>query len=445
MDEITILKRQLAREIKARKTAEAIAETKTREIYQANQDLEISLQKLKASKLYIENILHSMSDTLIVIDLDSTIRRVNHAILNLLGYEEHELIGKSIDELLVEEQKLFSPIKLEELQKRTLFSGIEITYLAKDGRKFFMLFSASIMHDDDGKTQGIVCVAQDISELKRVRNELQNAYDELEQRVKERTKDFLNANKELQLTTAQLIQSEKLSAIGEISSGITHEIKQPLNVIKILNQSLLRDISKNSLEEEELKEDLEQVNEQVNKMAEIIDHMRVFSRGTNHNDKQNIDVNNVIESGLKFFSQQLKVHNVLLVKELHDNLPNIFGNPIQLEQVLMNLITNARNAVEGSEKTDKQIRVRSYGIAPEISPTHRYSVSIEVSDTGGGIPVQLEDKIFKQFFTTKPPGEGTGLGLSISQKIVKDHDGVIELENKVGEGATFRVILPVSS
>ncbi|MGK5090894.1 response regulator [Deltaproteobacteria bacterium TL4] len=260
--------------------------------------------------------------------------------------------------------------------------------------------------------------------------------EELERRVEQRTQELKNA-------TEQMIQSEKLSAIGELSAGVAHEMKQPLNVIKILSQSLLIDISENRLDKEELKEDLKQVVNQVDKMAQIIDHMRVFSRRTTIGDeKVNVQVNNVIESALKFVSLQLKV-NVELVKELNDSLPEVSGNSIQLEQVLMNLLTNARNAVETSGNQNTQIKVRSYEIPRQTSPLNKDAVGIEVSDTGGGIPPHLEDKIFEQFFTTKPPGEGTGLGLSISKKIVHDHQGLIELENRVGEGATFRVILPV--
>lgn len=138
--------------------------------------------------------------------------------------------------------------------------------------------------------------------------------EELERRVEQRMKEIEDKNaeleaqtKELKNTTEQMIQSEKLSALGELSAGMTHEINQPLNVIKIINQSLLRDISKNRLNEQGLIEDLKQVTEQVNKMAEIIDHMRVFSRRAISDEKQKIQVNNVIESALKFVSQQLKL------------------------------------------------------------------------------------------------------------------------------------------
>ena len=240
-----------------------------------------------------------------------------------------------------------------------------------------------------------------------------------------------------------MIQSAKLSALGELSAGVAHEMRQPLNVIKILNQSLLRDISKNCLNVEELIQNLEQITAQVNKMAEIIDHMRVFSRRSADEKKINVQVNHVVESTLKFFSMQLKENNIDLVNECQNNLSEVSGDPIQLEQLLMNLLMNARHAVEKSSKSNKQIRVRSYKIAAQTSPIHKDAVSIEISDNGGGIPAHLEDKIFDQFFTTKPAGEGTGIGLSISKKIIREHAGVIELENKIGEGAIFRVILPV--
>lgn len=243
-------------------------------------------------------------------------------------------------------------------------------------------------------------------------------------------------NEELKKTTVQLVQSEKLSALDELTAGVTHEMNQPLNVIKIICQSRLRDIEKDRFDKNSAKEDLSEIVNQINKMAEIIDHMRIFSRRTEGAAEDKVDVSSVIESSFIFLGQQLKNHNIEVIKELTPNLPKIHGNEVSLEQVLINFITNARYALGKSGKENKRIWIKTYAIEDQKA------VAVEVKDNGIGIPEDLQEKIFQAFVTTKEKGEGTGLGLSISKKIVEEHKGRIEMESKVGEGSTFRVILP---
>jgi C4-dicarboxylate-specific signal transduction histidine kinase len=254
----------------------------------------------------------------------------------------------------------------------------------------------------------------------------------LEQRVEERTKELKEA-------TVQLIQSEKLSALGELTAGVAHELNQPLNGIKIIAQSILKDIEKNRFEEEEINRDLTDIVDLVNKMAQIIDHMRIFSRQTEGMTEDLIDINTLVEGPFTFLGQQLRNHNIEVMMELAPDLPKVMGDPIRLEQVLMNLITNARDATESCGKEEKRIEIRTY------RADRGQDVVAEVKDNGSGIPEDIRAKIFQPFFTTKQSGKGTGLGLSVSTKIIEEHKGRIEIESKVGEGTTFSVILPVAN
>jgi PAS domain S-box-containing protein len=379
---------------------------------------------LEIANAYTENIMKSLLDTLIVIDPQGAIRSVNKATLDLLEYPEDELLGQPAGKILDDESPLVGPGFEKVVQEGTIRDD-ETIYRTKSGEEIPILFSSSAMTDTDGNLVGIVGVGRDMRESRLV-------------------KELEKANRELKEATMQLVQSEKLSALGELTAGVAHELNQPLNGIKIICQSLLRDIEKNRLEEEDVGNDLTDIVNQVNKMAEIIDHMRIYARHTEGEPNQMVDVNSVIEGPFKLLDQQLKTHNIEVVRELAVDLPKVHGDPIRLEQVLMNLITNARYALDGCGKENKRIEIRTYKANNHGSATENSTVAVEVKDNGGGIPDHLREKIFQPFFTTKDPGQGTGLGLSVSSKIIEEHKGRIEVESEVGRGTTFRVILPIA-
>ena len=383
-----------------------------------NATLYSSVEKQAA---YIENIIKSMLDTLIVVNLDGSIMTVNRAMLDLTGYAQNEMVGKSIDIILSDEEKIVHqqedqdddiqlPGVFGKLLHQKAITNYEMYYRTKKGELIPVNFSGSVMTDKNNHIICIVAIARDIRELRDV--------------------------------MAQLIQAEKLTALGELTAGVAHELKQPLNVIKIIGQSIVRDIEKQRVETEYLEKDLQDIILQVNKMAEIIDHMRVFTRFSGEMQKMEIHVNDLMESLFKLFSQQLKNHNVDLTKVLANDLPYVMGDSIRIEQVMMNLVTNARHAVEKSQNETKTIEVSTYLLSAKDSPLRDKTVVIQISDNGGGIPEHLEEKIFEQFFTTRTAGEGTGLGLSISKKIIEEHKGKILLDNNPGFGATFKVLLP---
>jgi C4-dicarboxylate-specific signal transduction histidine kinase len=269
-----------------------------------------------------------------------------------------------------------------------------------------------------------------LQDVERAKNETEKLNVTLEQRVEE-------ATRELRESSIQLIQSEKLSALGELTAGVAHELNQPLNVIKIIAQSISREIGKpdSVLDQAELKDDLSDVIAQINKMAAIINHMRVFTRTTVGDTLLPVSLNSVITNALIFHEQQLRNRNIVLTRELQDNLPFVHGDEIRLEQVVINLLTNARDALE--KKSVKKITIKTYS-------TDDKKVVIECRDNGAGIPEHIKNKIFNPFYTTKEPGKGTGLGLSVSKKIIEEHKGIIEAESELGMGAVFRIRLPVS-
>jgi signal transduction histidine kinase len=226
----------------------------------------------------------------------------------------------------------------------------------------------------------------------------------------------------------QLIQASKMSTLGEMASGIAHELNQPLNVIRMGATFLSKMIKKGQkIEDEELKTVTEEIVGQVDRASAIINHMRDFSRIGVKTTK--LDVNVPIRNIFGILGQQFKVRNIELELDLDDNLPNIMADSNKLEQVLLNLVVNARHAIEEKDKPGGKVTIKSF--------SDRGHVAISVSDTGNGISEHILDKIFEPFFTTKKVGVGTGLGLSISYGIVKDYGGTIDVKTEVGVGTTF--------
>ena len=266
----------------------------------------------------------------------------------------------------------------------------------------------------------------------------QERLSRLEEEKQSMTEKFKHADQKLKDFTAQLIQTEKMAAIGEITAGVAHELKQPLNVMKIICQSIVKDIEKNRFDLESAKLDLPELINQMNRMAQIIDHMRVFSRRTVGTTIEELNINEAIDSVFVFLGQQLLNHNVAVEKQYAADLPKIKGDPIRLEQVFMNLLTNARQALMSSGKKSMKVQIKTY-----LSQDQK-KVIVEFKDNGPGIPLEIREKIFEAFFTTKEAGEGTGLGLSTAKKIVEEHGGKIEVESTLGEWTNFRVTLPIT-
>jgi C4-dicarboxylate-specific signal transduction histidine kinase len=264
----------------------------------------------------------------------------------------------------------------------------------------------------------------------RERKRAEEALRESEDRLK-------RLNRELQEATSQLIQTAKLTVLGELIAGVAHELTQPLNATGIICQSVVRYLG--DYTPEALKAELRQILTLVESMRRILDHMRLFVRRATEVERRPLDVNAAIDRALMFVEQQISDHGIELRRQYAPRLPLVIGDAARLEQVFLNLIVNARGALDESAKPSKILEIRTY---PDPRPDLDVQVVVEVRDNGVGIPDSLRDKLFQAFVTTKPPGEGTGLGLPIVKKIVEEHKGRIEVESVHGEGAVFRIVLP---
>ncbi len=279
----------------------------------------------------------------------------------------------------------------------------------------------------------IVNIVNDITERKRTEEALRQARNNLEKRVEERTRELTKEIAERKSAQAQIIQASKLSTLGEMATSVAHELNQPLNVIRLAAGNVLRKISKGNIEPEYLSGKLNRIEMQTERAAAIIDHMRMFGRKADETAAK-IDPRTVISNALGLMGEQLRLLQIEVVTEIPEKCSSIMGHIIQMEQVIINLLTNARDAIE-NHHGEKKITVRIVG--------ENGNVQITVEDTGGGIPENVIERVFEPFYTTKELGKGTGLGLSVSYGIIRDMNGSIEVEN-TGAGAKFTITLPTS-
>ena len=243
-------------------------------------------------------------------------------------------------------------------------------------------------------------------------------------------------------TQSQLVQSGKLAAIGELASGVAHELNQPLMVIRGTAQLIQRSVRKNNLNNTELMEQLDPILRSTKRMMNIINHLRTFSRQAK-GEFSRLDTNKVVKGSFTLIHEQLRLHNIEVIETYTPDLPPVQGDNTQLEQVIINLIANARDAMDKREENsgvdDKTKKILKISTSKARDNSH---LEIRITDSGEGIPPGDLDRIFDPFFTTKEVGKGTGLGLSISYGIIKDHGGEIEVAETGPEGTTFRIRLP---
>jgi len=252
--------------------------------------------------------------------------------------------------------------------------------------------------------------------------------------LRETTAEIQRREKELRDKQEQLVQAGKLATLGELTTGVAHELNNPLNNIGLFVGNAIDLIEHGLTDEEQIIRQLRHATQQVGKATEIITHLRTFGRAAPVS-REPIALRQVIERALALMREQLRLRGIDVVVELGSREPVVLGNPIQLEQVFINLLTNARDAVANSPR--KAIRI-SASVDSE-------AVELAFADTGHGIPTGLERRIFDPFFTTKEVGKGTGLGLSITYGIIKEHGGTISVVSPSGVGATFVIRLPLAS
>ena len=250
--------------------------------------------------------------------------------------------------------------------------------------------------------------------------------------LKDTTEEVQRREHELREKQEQLVQAGKLATLGELTTGVAHELNNPLNNIGLFIGNVIDLIELGEADPQRMLHELHSAMQQVHKATEIISHLRTFGRAATVS-REPVVINQVIQRAISLVHKQLHLRQIEVQLRFPSEDVIVIGNAIQMEQVFINLLTNARDAL--ADMTQKLITI-TCTVKTDV-------VNIHFCDTGPGIPAGLEQRIFDPFFTTKEVGAGTGLGLSITYGIIKEHQGSIAVESRPGEGALFIIQLPL--
>jgi two-component system NtrC family sensor kinase len=269
--------------------------------------------------------------------------------------------------------------------------------------------------------------------LKKSRFEMQELVQNLESKVRERTQ-------ELRVAEAEVAQGEKLASVGLLASGIAHELNNPLTGVLTFTSLLRKKMEDGSPDAD----DLDLVIRETKRCASIIKRLLDFAR-EKVPVKGFFNLNQLIEDTVRFIDRPASLQNIEITTDLDPDLPQVWGDADLIKQVILNILVNAQQAIEGQGKIVVESRryVSKAPSKPGVEPVPM--VEVVIKDTGCGIPEANLQRIFDPFFTSKEVGKGTGLGLSVSYGIVKAHGGGIKVESAVGVGSTFRIYLPITS
>jgi len=375
-----------------------VARDLTREKEKERIDSEIA--RLEA---FNKNIIASLNDGIQIINLEGMITFVNKRLEALLEYESGELIGMHYSRAVFEEgHSLFQELiaaKGGSLGKSTF----ETSFLTKSGKKIRFWVNASPLVEDS-LPMGIIVVVTDISEIQSLKEEL--------------------------------FQSEKMSLVGTLASEVAHEINNPLGGLIMSVQMLLEDIETGELDFRMAVEELKEIENDARRCKKITQKLLDFSRRVPE-ERRRLDLTTVIEDALLLVQRQTELENISFTKLYDDKLPPVKVNSNRIQQVIINMVKNARDAMpEGGCicLSTAAVDTRDRGQWARIS----------ISDTGPGISPQIADSLFNPFVTTKKGSKGTGLGLAVSKRIVEEHGGHITLENGSQGGAMFHIDLPAA-
>jgi PAS domain S-box-containing protein len=379
-------------------------------------------QALAESEQLFRGIVESANDVIFTASVDRKISYISPNVSEVIGFSAEELVGRAVESVVHESyaedvDRFFSGL----IERGASHDSIELLSSHRDGSPIWFHLNASLIKGDSGEPQFFVGIAHDITERKQFIEDLEQAHVDLRD------------------TQTQLVQSEKMAALGMLVAGIAHEINTPIGAVASMNDTMRRSMeklrAKMGQDDNPAYKSLFQVIDDANKVMNsgidrvtaIVRRLRSFAR-MDEAELKRADINDGIEDTLNLVHHEFK-HSVEVVRDFGD-VPAIPCFPGRLNQVFLNLLMNARQSIK--EKGELKIVTRH----------ENHHVVITISDSGGGIPPENLSRIFDPGFTTKGVGVGTGLGLSICYKIVEEHKGRIRVESEVGKGTTFTIEIP---
>ena len=362
-------------------------------------------------------IVEAMTDAVIVTDMQGRVIDANSAMTDLTAYVMDEVVGMQGELFIEEHDRPRFRYEMEKLASGESIGLSEHMLVHKGGHKIPVSISLSVVRDPGGEPSGAIIALRDITKRKMAEQETLEANLQLKEAL-EQLKD----------SQAQLIESGKLAAVGELVSGVAHEINNPLMAISGYAKLLLEDVGEGVVHS-----GLETIQYETNRIIKIVRNLLSFAR-KHDPEKARISINQCLESILELREYEMSLDNIELVTILDPDLPDTMADFNQLQQVFLNIITNAEQAM-----------IEAHGRGRLLIQTQQIDgmISVTFSDDGPGIAPDVLDRIFEPFFTTKDVGQGTGLGLSICYGIIREHAGNICARSTEGVGTTFVVEVPI--
>lgn len=369
-------------------------------------------ESLVRSEAMFRKLLQTSPEAIIRMDPESNILAFSDVTPAMLGYKKNmDLRNLPFIQFISEEDKK----KLKELFVSVMTEGIvpatEMIMYKHDRSTFLGEVSLAITEDIDGRHSGYIAILRDITSKK--------------------------------IMEMQMIHNARMLSLGEMAAGIAHEINQPLNIISITLENMMVEVMQDkAVDKNYVKTKSEKIFDNISRMRNIIDHIRSFSRERDDLIHGMFDIHDGINNAVSMISAQFKHHGIELVLNFDRNIQPYPGDIYKFEQVILNLLSNARDAIEERVKETKTSLAKSVKITTYLDSK---SVIVEVIDNGIGIKSTDLDKVMMPFYTTKETGKGTGLGLSISYGIIKEMNGSIVIFSKRNLGTTIKIMLPVQS
>jgi two-component system NtrC family sensor kinase len=391
-------------------------------------------QKLRARNEEIEAILNSIQDFMIVISPDRRIETVNQAFLEQMGYTPEEVLGKKCYDLFqnLDSQCTADFIKcpLNKAAETGKPSRQVLTRVDKGGQQRYLDVKISPVWEKQGKISKFIEVSRDISDSKKEEEEMTRR---LEKMVEDRTQ-------ELKETHSKMLHQDKMASLGKLSASVVHEINNPISGILSLVMLMNRVMQGGTLQPKEVdqfRQYLGLMETETRRISRIVSNLLAFSR---HSKMEfgSVKLNLLIEKTLFLNANLLKLHAIKVDEKLDPLLPDLTGSEDRLQQVFMNLISNAAESMEAC-RGERILSIQTKPL-PE-----KDSVTLSFADTGVGIPKENLSKLFEPFFSTKKKGKGVGLGLSVVYGIIQEHGGVIQVQSEEGRGTTFTIELPLKA
>ena len=387
-------------------------------------------RRLRERTEEMETIVDGIQAFISVISPDMEIVEVNEAFLKQMRCTRDDVIGRKCHEVFQDSDRRCNTEKivcpLDEVIRNKRPARHVMTRENSKGTLSHFEVNIYPIWEKDGKISKFIEISRDITARLKEEEEITRR---LELMVEERTR-------QLEDTHAQLIHKDKMASLGKLSASVVHEINNP--IAGILNLTILM---KRIIEEESLKKNeidqfsgyLNLMETETRRISRIVSNLLAFSRQSKMELKR-INVNQLVERTLVLNSNLLKINGVKVIKHLSPDLPDLVGSQDQLQQVIMNIVSNAAEALEASGGGTLDIETR-HALTED-------KIYIRFKDTGIGIPRENFSMLFEPFFTTKKKGKGVGLGLSVAYGIIREHGGTINVESKVGKGTTFELELP---